>query len=81
MKNLADELNQKQALKFQLNGLNPSFIEDTLTKNDEGIFYLSSAIGRNSQETILLYLGVHYKNFNFELERGIINPVIYFKKR
>jgi hypothetical protein len=81
MKNLVDELNRKKALKFQLNNLNEEFIFNTLRKNKEGIFYLSSELSKNDQdENILNYLESKYESYEFKLSKKWIAPQIYFQR-
>ena len=77
---LVDELTQKQADKFQLNKLDPAFINNTLAVNSEGIFNLSSKICETSGEMIIDYLINNYQNYNFELNRTGVNYEIMFRK-
>lgn len=78
--NLVNELNQKQALKFQLCGLDRGFIKRTLSENNEGIFNLDSVMGKNSTEIILKYLQKNCKDYDFQMGDDKINPMIYFRR-
>ena len=77
---LVDELAQKQVLKFQVNRLDPAFINNTLASNFEGIFNLNSKICGTSREMIMDYLAKNYQGYNFELNRTGINYEIMFRK-
>jgi hypothetical protein len=77
--NLQDELTKKQALKFQLNGLNKDFIAQTMHNNEEGIFNLESR-NKSSIQVLMNYLGNNYPDYKFVEGTIIQNPEIYFKK-
>jgi hypothetical protein len=81
MTSLVDELTQKQAPKFQLNGLDMKFIQNTLPKNSEGIFNLDSKTDENLRENIMIFLKANYKGYNFELNYDSINYEIMFRKK
>ena len=79
--NLIDELTQKQANKFQLHRVDPIFINQTISNNNEGIFNLDFNIVKENRKSILNYLNMSYKNFEFELNYNITNYEIMFKRK
>lgn len=78
MKNIVDELTNK-ALIFQLNNFNEEFINNTLTKNKQGIFNLPNGIDEFEQREIMNYLLRNYDFYSFVLKGEVINPRIYFQ--
>ncbi len=79
--NLVDELTQNQAPKFQVNLLNMGkFVKQTIARNNEGIFYLSSGLNERADK-ILESMRESYPAYDFALNKMPANYEIMFRKK
>jgi len=78
--NLVEDLTQKQANKFYLEGFDKEFMDKVISESQEGIFYLSSKMSEDLSKVTLSYMKQSYSNYEFALKDDITNYEIMFRR-